>query len=372
MVKFIPVNTPKIDGNEKKYLNECIETGWISSEGPFVTRFESEMAKLCQRRHGIAVSNGSAALDIAIRAAGISPGDEVILPAFTIISCSQAITNANAIPVVVDCNCDTWNMDIADIEAAITERTKAIMAVHIYGLAVNMHDLVELARKHDLIVIEDAAEAIGMSICGKPAGSWGHVSTMSFYPNKLITTGEGGMVLTNCEKIKQRAQSLRNLCFTPERRFVHDEIGWNYRLTNLQAALGCAQIEKIDEHMDKKQRIGKFYQDNLNEIKHIKLPKDKLSFAKNCYWIFGIVINSSSKHEAQYYMSRLHELGVGTRPFFWPIHLQPVYKKSDMFENVSCPNSEYIALNGFYIPSGLGLTQSDLEHVATSMHEVFS
>lgn len=294
------------------------------------------------------------------------------MPAFTIISCSQAITNANAIPVVVDCNRKTWNVDVADIEAAITAKTKAIMAVHIYGLAVNMRDLVDLANKYGLIVIEDAAEAIGMTICGKPAGSWGHVSTMSFYPNKLITTGEGGMVLTNCEQIRDRALSLRNLCFQPERRFVHDEIGWNYRLTNLQAAVGCAQLENIDRHLVKKQEIGQYYQDKLSDIKNISLPKEKLAITKNCYWVFGVVLDASSKHDANFYMSKLSKLGIGTRPFFWPIHLQPVYKNAGMFQNVRCPNSEYIASNGFYIPSGLGLTNTDLERVVTSLHEVFS
>ena len=244
MQNFIPVNEPLLDGNEKKYINECIDTGWISSEGPFVERFEKSFAEYNSRKYGIAVSNGTAALEIAVAALGLSVGDEVILPTFTIISCANAIIKAGAVPVPVDSCADTWNMNVDLIEEKITEKTKAIMAVHIYGLPVDMDPVLELAGKYNLKIIEDAAEAIGLDYKDRKCGSFGDVSTFSFYPNKHITTGEGGMILTDDEDVYGACREYRNLCFQPgKRRFVHEKIGWNYRITNIQAALGLAQLE---------------------------------------------------------------------------------------------------------------------------------
>jgi perosamine synthetase len=259
----IPVNEPLLNGNEKKYLNQCIDTGWISSEGPFVEQLEQKFAARVGRKYGIAVSNGSVALDAAVAALEIGKGDEVILPTFTIISCAAAIVRAGAIPVVVDCDRNTWNMDVSQIEAKITSRTKAIMVVHIYGLPVDMEPVLALADKYGLYVIEDAAEVHGQTYKGIPCGSFGNISTFSFYPNKHITTGEGGMLLTDDEQLAQRCRSLRNLCFQPQKRFVHEELGWNMRMSNLQAAIGVAQLERLDEFIARKRRMGQVYTELL-------------------------------------------------------------------------------------------------------------
>ncbi len=244
---FIPVNIPLVDGNEKKYLNECIDTGWISSEGPFVKQFEDQFANRVQRKYAIAVTNGTAALDVGIEALGIGPGDEVILPAFTIISCIGQIIRSGATPVLVDSDPLTWNMNLKQVEEKITEHTKAIMVVHIFGLPVDVEPLLEITKNKNIKIIEDAAEMHGQTYYEKPCGSFGDISTFSFYSNKLITTGEGGMLVTDDEQLAMDCRSLRNLCFQPKKRFVHERLGWNYRMTNLQAALGLAQLERLDE-----------------------------------------------------------------------------------------------------------------------------
>ena len=269
---FIPVNTPLLDGNEAEYLAECIRTGWISSEGPFVKRFEEAMADVAGRRHGIAVTNGSVALDIAVYALGLEPGDEVIIPTFTIISCAAAVVRAGLVPVAVDCDTATWNMTIEGVEAAITPRTRAIMPVHIYGLPVDLGPILELARKRGLKVIEDAAEMHGQTYRGSPCGSFGDVSTFSFYPNKHVTTGEGGMILTDDDALADRLSGLRNLCFQPQQRFIHEELGWNARMTNLQAALGVAQVERLPRTIEIKRRIGRLYDEHLADLPSLRPP----------------------------------------------------------------------------------------------------
>jgi perosamine synthetase len=248
MNNFIPVNVPLLDGNEKKYLLECIETGWISSEGPFITEFEQKFAARMGRKHGIAVCNGTAAIDASIEALDIGPGDEVIMPAFTIISCISQIVRNGGKPVLVDSDITTWNMDVNQIEAKITSKTKAIMIVHIFGLPVDVDPVLEIAKRHGLKIIEDAAEMHGQTYKGRPCGSFGDVSTFSFYPNKHITTGEGGMILTDDDKLAETCRSLRNLCFQPHQRFVHERLGWNLRMTNMQAAVGLAQLERLRAH----------------------------------------------------------------------------------------------------------------------------
>ncbi len=369
---FIPVNEPLINGNEKKYLNECIDTGWISSEGPFVHKFEEQFAARVKRKYGVAVCNGSVALDVAVAALGIGAGDEVILPTFTIISCAAAIVRAGAVPVVVDCDPLTWNMDVAQIERKISSRTKAIMVVHIYGLPADMTPILELAEQNGLKVIEDAAEMIGQNYKGHPCGSFGEISTFSFYPNKHVTTGEGGMVMTDNEELAERCRSLRNLCFQKgSRRFVHKELGWNFRFTNLQAAVGLAQLEKLDEHIRRKRRMGKLYAELLSGISELQLPLLITDYAKNIYWVYGIVLKDQVPFDAEEAMRRLGEKKIGTRPFFWPMHEQPVFKKMGLFANESHSVAECIARRGFYIPSGLALTDEQMEQVAISVREVF-
>jgi perosamine synthetase len=267
---MIPINEPLLDGNEKKYLVECIDTGWISSEGPFVTKLEEDFAQRIGRKYGVAVSNGSVAIDATIAALGISKGDEVIMPTFTIISCVAPIIRAGAIPVFVDVDPVTWNMCVEDIEKKITTKTKAIMVVHIYGLPVNMDIVLDVAAKYDLKVIEDAAEVIGQTYKERNCGSFGDISTFSFYPNKHITTGEGGMILTDDLNLANKCRELRNLSFIPPRRFIHEELGWNFRMTNLQAALGVAQLERLDEFVEKKRQIGYWYNELLKDIPGIQ------------------------------------------------------------------------------------------------------
>lgn len=367
---FIPVNIPLLDGNEKKYLCECIDTGWISSEGPFVKRFEDEMAAYVGRKHGIAVCNGTAALEAAMIALDLEKGSEVIMPAFTIISCAQAITKAGLTPVVVDCEPDTWNMDVSSIESKITPKTKAIMVVHIYGLPVDMELVLEIAERYNLKVIEDAAEMHGQTYKGKMCGSFGDISIFSFYPNKHITCGEGGMILTDDDKLAERCRGARNLFFTSA-RYRHEEIGSNFRMSNMQAALGCAQLEKLEEHIEKKRYIGNKYRSAFSDIADVCLPVAKTAYADNIYWVFGLVIGDRYSFEADKAMKFLTEKGIGTRAFFYPIHKQPVYVKEGRFSAVSCPNAERIAERGFYIPSGLGITDEQIEYVISMVHELF-
>lgn len=368
----IPVNVPSLDGNERKYLLSCIDEGWISSEGPFVERFEREFSAAMGRKHGVAMCNGSLAIDAAIVALGIGEGDEVILPSFTIISCAAAIVRAGAVPVFVDSDPATWNMDVSRIEERITPRTKAIMVVHIYGLPVDMDPVLALARKHGLKIIEDAAEMHGQDYRGRPCGSFGDISTFSFYPNKHVTTGEGGMALTDDPQLFEKLRSLRNLCFVPERRFVHHELGWNLRMTNLQAALGVAQLERLSQFVRRKREIGAKYNTLLGDLGCLEKQAAETPYARNIYWVYGMVLSDSVPFDATEAMSLLAKEGIGTRPFFWPMHEQPVFEKYSWFKREKLPVSERIARRGFYIPSGLGITDEQLERVGATVRRIFS
>ena len=307
------------------------------------------MAHLCKRKHALAVSNGSAALELAVKALEIKQGDEVIMPTFTIISCALAVIRAGAKPVYVDADPVTWNMKVEDIEPLITERTKAIMAVHIYGLTVDMDPLLEIAKKYKLKVIEDAAEVIGQTYKGKACGSFGDISTFSFYPNKHITTGEGGMVLVNDEELSKKCKSLRNLCFGKKNRFVHEEYGWNFRMSNLQAAVGVAQLERLPQTIKKKRAIGSLYQRNLKTCSSLNLPLPQDDNCENIYWVFGVVSFKRNKN-AKWWISKLLEKGVGTRPFFYPMHSQPCFNMTNG-SKVSLKNSQRLSECGFYLPS---------------------
>ena len=369
-MNFIPVNEPLLSGNEKKYLCECIDTGWISSEGPFVKEFEQKMSAGVNRRYGIAVSNGTAALEVAIQALGVKEGDEVIMPAFTIISCAMAVTKVGAVPVLVDSDLQTWNMNTEEIEAKITPRTKAIMIVHIYGLPVEVDRVLALAEKYNLKVIEDAAEMHGQTYNGRPCGSFGDISTFSFYPNKHITTGEGGMVMTDDEELAERCRMIRNLCFRKDVRYVHDEISDNYRFTNLQAAVGLAQLERLEEFVGKKRRMGSYYTEKLREIDGLILPLEKTDYADNIYWVYGIVLDKNINVDNKVMQKLLAEEGISSRTFFWCMHEQPVYQKQGLFANETYPNAEYLARKGFYIPSGLALTEEQMEQVVKGVKNV--
>ena len=368
----VPVNEPLLDGNEKRYLAECIDTGWISSEGPFVGEFEKQFAARVGRGHGIAVCNGTAAIDAAVEALGIGPGDEVILPAFTIISCIGQIVRAGATPVLVDSDPATWNMDVARIAERITPRTRAIMVVHTYGLPVDMDPVLALAAQHGLKIIEDAAEAHGQTYKGRPCGSFGDLSTFSFYPNKHVTTGEGGMVLADDDSLAGACRSLRNLCFLPHKRFVHERLGWNMRMTNLQAALGVAQLERLDEFVARKRAMGRRYTELLAGLAGVQLPIAATDYADNIYWVYGVVLDDALGIDAEEAMRRLAGEGIGTRPFFCPMHQQPVLRRLGLFEDEKYPVAERMYRQGFYLPSGLALTEDQIDRVVAALRRVLA
>ena len=376
---MIPVNEPLLDGNEKKYLDECIDTGWISSEGPFVKRFEEGLAQAAGRRHGIAVCNGTVALELAVAALGLEPGDQIVMPAFTIISCAAAIVRCGCLPLLVDSDPVTWNLDVEKLKALVQDeierkknrKLKAIMVVHIYGLPVDMDPVLELAERYGLKVIEDAAEMHGQSYRGRPCGAFGDLSTFSFYPNKHITTGEGGMVLTDDDRLAERCRSLRNLCFQAKKRFVHEELGYNFRMTNLQAALGVAQLERLDEFVARKRRMGRRYDELLSRVDQLELLPAATPYAETIYWVYGMVLKDEVPFDAEAAMKKLGERGIGTRPFFWPMHEQPVFRKMGLFSGERHPVAERLARRGFYLPSGMALTEAQIDEVAAEVKRLF-
>ncbi|MFC2043808.1 DegT/DnrJ/EryC1/StrS family aminotransferase [Chloroflexota bacterium] len=368
---MIPVNEPLFTGNEKRYLNQCIDEGWISSEGPFVKELEEKFSSYLGTRYGVAVCNGTAALEVAVAAAGIGKGDEVIMPAFTIISCAIAIIRLGGKPVLVDSEPETWNMDTSQIEPKITNRTKAIMPVHIYGHPVDMGPVMELARKYGLKIIEDAAEVHGAEYKGQKAGSLGDWGCFSFYANKIVNSGEGGMVVTANEEMAERARSYRNLCFQPGKRFYHTELGYNFRISNLQAAVALAQLEQIDKHIQIKRRNAIAYNERLADIDSLKLPVEK-KWAKNVYWMYGIELKDAAGIDNEDLADKLRVRGVGTRPFFLGMHEQPVLNRMGLFKNEHYPVAERLARRGLYLPSGLALQQSQLDTVCQTLRDILS
>ena len=371
MKKFkVFVNEPNLVGNEKKYVLKALKDGFISSAGPFVKKFENKFAKIVNRKYAISVTSGTAALQLAFEALKLKKGDEVILPSFTIISCVLPIIRNGSVPVVVDSDPKTWNMDISKVEKKITSKTKAIIAPHIYGLPLDMDPLLKIAKKYNLKVIEDAAEVLGLKYKNKICGSFGEVSTFSFYANKHVTTGEGGIIVTNDKKIADRCKSLRNLYFNEKKRFLHFELGWNYRFTNLQAAVGLAQLEKLSNTVIKKRIIGENYNKEFMKSKIFHTPLKKTSYAKNIYWVYGLVIKKNSKIKLKNFMKKLKDRGIETRNFFWPIHLQPALKRMGYFKKEKLPVAEFLSKNGFYLPSGLSLTLKQQKFVVKQIKKV--
>ena len=369
--KFIPVNTPSISNNDALAVYKSIKSGWISSEGPNVKEFENKIAKYLNRKFGCSVSSGTAALEIAIKALDLKKNDEVIMPSFTIISNAMAIIKNSAIPVLVDVDLNTWNIKIEDLEKKITKKTKCLMLPHIYGLSNDMDKILKVVKKYNLYLIEDAAEVLGLKYKDKYCGSFGDISILSFYANKHITTGEGGMLLTNNPNLDKKFRDYRNLCFgSKANRFNHYDIGWNYRYTNIQATLGLSQLKRINKIVKKKFEIGNYYYKHFKNLKNIILQPNKLSYCKNIYWVFGIVIKKDSKINASQVVKKLSAKNIGTRPFFWPMHKQDALKKKSYFKNINLPNSEFIAKNGFYIPSGLGLSLKELKYIKDSVISV--
>jgi len=359
---IIPVCEPTLTGNEMKYVQQAVETNWISSAGSFIRDFEANFAEVCETKYGIACANGTVAMHLAMATLGLEPEDEVIIPTFTMIATANAVTYCGAKPVLVDQEPNYWQMDIDQIAEKITPRTKAIVPVHIYGHPVDMDPLMELADKHGIMVIEDAAEAHGAEYKGRRAGSLGHAAGFSFYGNKIITTGEGGMVTTNDRELAQLAWNLRDHAFSNERHFWHKFVGFNYRMTNLQAAVGLAQVEQLDRFTDARRSNAANYTKRLASIPGITTPPEA-PWAKNVFWMYGILVNAE-----EFGMNRdelrgvLANNGIETRTFFIPMHCQPIYW--EQFKGERYPVAEQFCRDGFYLPSASSLTLGEIEYVA--------
>ncbi len=377
---MIPVCEPYLDGKESQFVSECLRTGWVSSSGPFIEQFEQRWAAYCGRAHGVAVCNGTAALWCAVASLDLDPGDEVILPSFTIISCAQAVLACGGIPVLVDSDPDTWTMDVAAVAPKLSARTRAIMPVHIYGHPVNLDPILSLATERGLAVIEDAAEAHGAeyktassvgALVWRRCGGFGDMSCFSFYANKPVTTGEGGMVVTDDPVVAARLRSLRNLCFGDERRFLHESLGFNFRLTNLQAALGVAQIERIEEIVERKRAIGRAYAKRLRDVSGLQ-AQSEADWARSVFWMNGIVLSDDVDMDAALLARLLRQKGVDTRPFFIGMHEQPALRERGLFENDACPVATRLARRGLYLPSGAGLTMDEVSEVCDAVQEILS
>ena len=364
---MIPVCEPTLGGNEKKYVTECLDTNWISSNGRFLEEFEEKFSKFCDTKYGVCCSNGTTALHLAVASLGIGKGDEVIVPDFSMIAIANAVLYTGALPVFVDSEMKTWNVDTTKIEEKITSRTKAIMAMHTYGCPADMDAILAIARKHGLKVIEDCAEAHGALYKGKKVGSIGVAGCFSFYGNKILTTGEGGMVVTNDKEIADKARRLRNHAFA-EQRFVHAEVGFNYRLTNIQAAIGVAQVERAGELVKARQTNAARYNEELRSVPGITLPPS-CPYGTNVYWMYGILVDKEKfgrgKDEI---MKLLEESGIETRSFFYPMHLQPVYQNDSAIDcSGNYPVSEQLYAQGFYLPSASHLTHDQIKQVCATL-----
>jgi perosamine synthetase len=363
----IPVCEPTQWGNEKKYVKRCMDSNWISSKGEFIEKFESTFARKVGAKYGVGVLNGTVALHLALAALDIGPGDEVIIPAFTMIATPNSVRYTGAKPVLVDSELKTWNMDASKIEEKITKKTKAIMPVHTYGHPCDMDVIMKIARKHGLYVVEDAAEAHGAVYKGRKIGSIGDAAGFSFYANKILTTGEGGMVTTNDRKLADKMQLLKNHAFSHERHFWHKILGYNYRMTNIQAAIGLAQTENFEKLSNKRIENAMLYNSLLKEIDEITLPPSSRGI-KNVYWMYGILLKNWSSVTRDTLRYELASRGIETRTFFIPIHRQPVYK--GWFKG-NYPNSEYLCTNGLYLPSSTSLTEKQIRYVAGTIKEIF-
>ena len=361
--RFLPVYEPLLSGNELSYVSECIKSGWVSSLGKYILDFERLFAGFCGTRHGIAVSNGTTALHLALAALGIGPGDEVILPTLTFIATANAVRYTGAATIFADSEADTWNLDPADVARRITLQTKAIIPVHVYGHPAAMQPILELARRHGLYVIEDAAEAHGAQYGGRRVGSLGTAGAFSFYGNKIITTGEGGMLTTDDDALAEKARYLRDHAMSPEKRYWHTEVGFNYRMTNLQAALGVAQMERIEEFIDRKRQIAQTYNQLLGDIPGVILPPEA-PWAKSVYWMYSVLVTEQFRLSRDALMAYLRTRNIDSRPFFYPIHQMPPYHNDD-----SHPVAERLSRQGINLPSAVTLTEADIQRVAGAIRQ---
>jgi len=366
---MIPVNEPVISPQAKANVREALDTGWLSSAGPFVTRFEQDFARFLGVRHAVAVANGTAALHVALLALGIGPGDEVIVPAFTMASSWMAVLYTGAKPVFVDCDLDTYNLNPALIAKAVTPRTKAIMPVHIYGHPVDMDPVLTTAKKLGLKVIEDAAEAHGAEYKGRLTGTMSDIACFSFYANKIVTTGEGGMLVTDNAALAHAARKYMDLYHSDAKRFIHEKLGFNFRLTNLQAAVGVGELANIKRYLAKKIRMAKKYANGLKNIPGITLPPRR-PWAKNVYWMYAIRVDPAkfglTKDELRI---QLKDRGIDSRDFFYPPDSQPVLAELGV-KLGSYPVCRLVSETGLYLPSGLAITDAQIAQVCQAIREV--
>jgi perosamine synthetase len=372
---MIPVSEPWFLEEDAECVAECVRTGWVSSAGKSVDEFEATWAAYCGRRYGVAMSSGMTALQAAVAALDLAPGDEVILPSFTIVSCALAVIYNGGVPVLVDADPRTWCMDVAQIESRISPRTRAVMPVHIYGHPVDMLPLLDIAQRHGLAVIEDAAEAHGAEYSTRGewrrCGGFGTMSCFSFYANKLIAAGEGGMVVLDDPALAARLRSLRDLCFSPERRFEHTRLGYNFRLTSLQASLALPQIARIGELLRRKRCMARLYRELLAGIPVIEQPSE-MPWARSAFWMYGIVLSESARIDAAGLAARLRDEGIETRPFFLGMHEQPAFHNRGLFLGERHPVTERLSRRGLYLPSGLGTTEEQFRRVSEALHRALA
>lgn len=361
--RFIPVAEPSLTGNELAYVTDCVTSSWISSIGAYIPRFENEFARFCGVKHGIATSNGTTALHLALTICGIGAGDEVIVPSLTFVATANAVVYTGATPVFVDSEPRTWNIDPDDVARKITPRTKAIIPVHLYGHPANMDAINDLARAHDLFVIEDAAEAHGAEYKGRRVGALAHIGAFSFYGNKIVTTGEGGMLTTDDDALAEKARWLRDHGMSATDRYWHPVIGFNYRLTNIQAALGVAQMEQIDQFIARKRAIAQRYTELLAGVRGLTLPPEE-SWARSVYWMYSVLIGDDARCARDQVMAHLKARRIDSRPFFHPIHVMPPYATGQ-----SLPIAERLSRQGINLPSSVTLSDTDIDRIARALKE---
>ena len=372
--KLIPVNQPIITNKDIEAVRKCLLSNWISGESPIVKKFEKEFSFMHKKKYGIAVSNGTAALEISLKSLNLKKNSEIIIPNFSIISTALAVIKNHLKPILVDVNLNNWNMDVDQIIKKITKKTKAILITHIYGYPVDMKKILKIAKRKKIIIIEDAAEMIGQKYKNRLCGSFGDISTFSFYANKHITTGEGGMILTNNKSIHDKSQSLRNLCFGKGiNRFNHDDIGWNYRLSSMQAALGLSQLKRLPSIVIRKKQIGNLYHSLLKKNKFIQIQEPSSNYSENIYWVFGIIIKPHKKYNRNYLVRELLKKNIQTRNFFFPMNRQKIFKKLKTLNSKhKFPNSDFLSKNGLYLPSGLSLTNNEIKYICKSLNSILS
>lgn len=372
--KFIPVNQPVITNQDITNVKNVLKSGWISAEGPDIKLFEKKFSKFINHKYGIAVCNGTAALVVAVQSLNLPKNSEVIIPNFTIFSNALACIQNNLIIKPVDCDLYDWNMNIKSIEKEITKKTKLIIATHIYNYPMNIQKLQKICKEKKIFLIEDAAEVFGQKFKNNSkCGSFGDLSTYSFYANKQITTGEGGMITTNSKKLYNKICSLRNLSFGKVDRFNHDDISSNYRMSNIQAALGLSQLKRINTIVKIRHKIGKTYYKYLSKNKNIFIPKPFFKGIKNIYWVVGIVItNQKLQIDSKKVMKKLAEKNIGTRPFFWPMNLQKKLKNYNFYRSKKFKNSTYISKYGLYLPTSLSLNEKKIKYICKCVNEILN